>query len=390
MDDGLDPNQVDEDSHINDIREDFRCITFSNYKMTQVKTKLLENMVKGKIEETCNWTAELVCSGHFLEIWETILLYYGKHIHLGNPKLAVYLDNRYNIFKNIISQSIFTSMLQLRNNEKIRKLFSEINTMMCLSLKSHSIELIKINRVEEFDITQMTERLKAPNVEYIEPIFQKKDPKELFIAINEFSYNICAGSTNTLNACYWIEWIIEFEQICKNKKQPCLCERRNQYNVEHKYQMDVIWMIWDALFYYCKNQMDEYTLNILKSVLHLFCIKYTTATTKKRRYLLYMAVGLVASSTIENTNKNVELINKENKILLATVTNNINHIYKEIKKNENNPKTDYLFTGLKKQSKKNIENSLKKMDMLNSIMATEMKEPNQLIMDNLTTVVLEK
>ena len=188
--DVLDPNQVVDLSYINDVREDFKCITFSKYKKTQVKNELLESLSRSKIEQSCYWSAELICSGHFLDLWEIILTYYSKYIHLANPKLAVYLQNRYTIFSNIVNQSIFTNMLQLRNNEKIRRLFAEINTVLCVSLKSHSIEPIKINRTEEFDMTQMTERLKAPTVEYNEPIFHKKEPKELYIAVNEYHVKI--------------------------------------------------------------------------------------------------------------------------------------------------------------------------------------------------------
>ena len=34
-------------------------------------------------------------------------------------------------------------------------------------------------------MTSMTDRLKAKNVYYVQPVFQKGDPKELFIGLNE-------------------------------------------------------------------------------------------------------------------------------------------------------------------------------------------------------------
>ena len=36
----------------------------------------------------------------------------------------------------------------------------------------------------------MSEKLIAPNIRYIEPIFKKDDPKVLFIVANEFAFNI--------------------------------------------------------------------------------------------------------------------------------------------------------------------------------------------------------
>lgn len=376
MDNELDPNEVTDTSFINDIREDFRCITFSKYKKTQVKTQLIENLSKSKIEQSCYWSAELVCSGHFLDLWEIILVYYGKYIHLANPKLAVYLNNRYTIFKNIISQSIFTNILQLRNNEKIRRLFAEIIVILAFSKKKHSIDPLKINRVEEFDITQMTERLKAPNI-IISPFFQSKDPKELFIAINEFSFAISTESKNTLNACYWIEWIIEFDIICKTRKEPCRCQRR-AYDVEPKYQMDIIWLIWDAIFHYAHIQCDAFIVNLLDSLLGLFTIKYTTAMAKKRRHILYSAVSMMTEHVV----RDIEIIS--NKDIVHSVVENINTIYKEIKKNEETPPTDYLYHGLENEKKKSIAESMRKMEIMRNMVAVEIKTPAE----NLATEIL--
>ena len=64
-------------------------------------------------------------------------------------------------------------------------------------------------------MTQISERLKASSTKYVEPIFKPKDPKELLIAINEFAYNISPEIRNMNNACYWVEWVIEFDGICK-------------------------------------------------------------------------------------------------------------------------------------------------------------------------------
>lgn len=170
-------------TEINDIRSpaQFKGVSFSKYKKTDVRKQLLENIHKGKLEPACYWSAELVAAGHFMELWEAILHYAGKHIHLGNPKIVIYLEMRFEIFRNIMATGQFLNELDLRNNSTIRKLFAEIICTLILSNKKHSFEAIKINRVEEFDMTQMTERLKAPTVRYAEPIMKKRTRKNCIL-----------------------------------------------------------------------------------------------------------------------------------------------------------------------------------------------------------------
>jgi len=344
---------------INDIRieTEFRNISFSGYKLTEAKKQLLLNLKNSKIEPSCYWCAELVCSGHYLELWENIFLFVGKHIHIGNPKIAIYLDKRYNVFRNIIQMKHYRTILDLRNNSTIRTMFSEIMVILCLSVKKPSFEHIKINKTEEFDMTLLRERFKAENTSYATEIFQDEDPKELFIAINEFAYQIGGKKPNMQEACYWIEWIIEFELLCRKRKQKCLLKRRN-YNVENKFQQDTIWIVWDTLIYYCEKNKPKILNTVLNSIKELFTAKYSTGTSKKRKYLLYYAVELLT----EHVDTNVELIS--DKKTLEIVTNKIDDIYKQIKKNEVSPNTDYLFNGVQNH---NLENSLKKINMIESM-----------------------
>ena len=88
-------------------------------------------------------------------------------------------------------------------------------------------------------------------------------------------------------------------------------------------------------------------------------IMNSLGTSKKRKYLLYFAIELLT----EFVPTNVELIG--NKDVVKNVIDKINEIYKQIKKNEVSPKTEYLFNNLKKEN--NLENSIKKLNMIENM-----------------------
>jgi hypothetical protein len=224
-----------------------------------------------------------------------------------------------------MQQGMYLDELQLRNNQTIRDMFAEIICVLANSPKKNGFEPIKINRVEEFDMTQMTERLKADSLHYADEILKKDDPKELLIAINEFSYHLSC-SKNTINACYWIEWIIDFDNICKKRKKPCQCQRRNNISVENRFQKDIIWIFWDVIKYYIEKTNNIFLTKLFDSLLDIFCIKYTTAACKRRRYLLYFAVALLT----EQVPNNIELM--PNKPMISSIVDKINEVYKQVKK----------------------------------------------------------
>ena len=345
-------------NEINDIRlpNEFKGITFSQYKKADVKKELIQNLKKSKIENSCYWSAEFICAGHYADLWDIIIEFFSKYIHIGNPKIITYLELRIQLFKNILNNGYTEIELQLRNNMKIRKLFAEVICVLCEAKKRHEYSEIKI-KSEDFDLTYMTERFQAPNVYYADDIFLKEDPKELFIPANEFAYNISEEGRNSVNACYWMEWFIQFEQICKLRKEKCKCERRIFANVESKFQMEIIWILWD-IFLYEANKRNELIQKLVNSALNIFCLKFSANCHKKRRYIMYFVIEIFT----ENFPLNDKIIKDKEKIQI--VIDNINIIYKQIKKNEHSPNTEYLYNNL---NASNLQQSIIKLERMNTI-----------------------
>ena len=141
--------------------------------------------------------------------------------------------------------------------------------------------------------------------------------------------------------------------IAKNKST---CESRSFVKVDAKSRNDIIWILWDTILHY-SNDKSKFIQQAVHSLFSLFCIKYTTASSKKRRYLLYFAVSLLT----EAVRTDIELVN--NKEVIQTVVKKINSIYKQIKKNEHSPNTEYLFSNVEKDNA--FEKSMKKMELVN-------------------------
>ena len=91
--------------------------------------------------------------------------------------------------------------------------------------------------------------------------------------------------------------------------------------------MDVVWLIWDSLFYYSQH-LDPFINKILHSLLQLFCIHYNTTIGKKRHYLLFLATGLL----IDRVDTKIDLILDRD--IVINVINQIDDVYKEIKNNK--------------------------------------------------------
>jgi hypothetical protein len=354
-------------TEINDIRlnKDFKGITFSNFKKSEVCKQLLTSLIDQEIEQSNYWACELITSGHFLPLWDLIIFFYSKYIQISNPKLAIYLDLRFHKFKEIINFGYKDRELDLRNNIKIRKLFAEIISILCLSKRNHIFQEIKIKSFD-LDLTNIINKLKAPNIDFIQSFYKDKDPKSLFIQFNEFIYNL--EIKNCIETCYWFEYILNFEisLIKKKEKHICFAERRVFKNIEPKYQNDIIWIFWEILFQYSKkNKLLE---KIVHSCFQLFSIKYYQQIKYKRKFIIYFVITLITGNIQQNTEI---ILNKE---CLSFVLNNIDKIYSQIKQNEISPNTDYLFSNIKKS--KNFEKTINQLNKMNSIEETFIPREN--------------
>jgi hypothetical protein len=300
---------------IHDTRTQFRTHTFSNFKKTKVLKELENCIYYQKKEEAFYWTGELICSGHVLELWNLFLVVLCKYVHINNPKLPLYIDKKFTDFKEYAQAS---NDLELRNNEEIRTLLFSIVLILCESKRDTILQDLHF----EFKFENIFTNLKAPNVDYIKPYFREGDPKEIYIPLNECAYHLIE-SKNRMDIFYWIDWMIQYDELCLKKKKPLVCVEREFVTVK---STNMIWILFELLLSF---QEPDVLYKIIQSLIRLFSIKYTPSTNKKRKHILNLCVLLIINDSVDFTTKIIE-----NTAVFIPIQENINLIFEQIKKNE--------------------------------------------------------
>ena len=271
----------------------FAKITFSGYKTGQAMKKLMESLVTAKVEGVCYWTAELICSGHYSELWDTIFLFYGKYVHVANPKLTIYLENKLSNFKeNMNNAASAQAQLDFRNDPAFRCMFCEITIMLCLSDKKFTIQYASVPD-EDFDLVVLKTNLVAPDFARAECIIQPEDPRELLVTVNELQFCLSREVSSTMRANYWVEWLLDYAKLCKKRKQPCLIQRRTHDIVDAKHQRNIVWLIWDAIQREVGERRSTVLTKVMGALFRMFALRYTEVHNTRRKCLLYFAVALL-------------------------------------------------------------------------------------------------
>jgi hypothetical protein len=302
----------------NDNRLSFRFTTFSNFKKSQVLKKLEDSLYYQNIDDALFCTGELLCSGFILEIWNLYIYYICKYIHIDNPKLSIFINNKFNEFKTITQK--VNSDLELRELKEIWTLLFSITIVLCESNKSTILNQMRFGF--DFNTNEVFSNLKAPDVTYIQSYFKQGDPKEMFIPLNELLYHLKVTKNNK-EIYYWIYWIIEYDIVMTKKKKQLKCVHRDFMKTKI---CNIIWMLWEILLSFNENEIIK---RIIVSYFELFSIKYTPSTNKKKDYIIFVCIMFITNQKIDYTKKIIE-----NSNIFHSLDENIEKIYNLIKKNE--------------------------------------------------------
>ena len=200
--------------------QDFKMKTFSGFKKTDVMNAVLKSIETKKIENACYWASECIVSGYVLTLWEKLIVFSSKIVHINNRQRLIraleiyectgkspsehfqaqYIDpaktaRLYTIFlkweraslnkrieertKDMFNQGWIEeveNLLELQKNQK--KIFSSLNSIGYKHIKSFLNN--EISEKEMFEIIYIRTRQLARRQEK----WFKKEPVNLFIMMD--------------------------------------------------------------------------------------------------------------------------------------------------------------------------------------------------------------
>lgn len=315
---------------INDTRDKFKTTSFSNFKKNELCKKLQNSIYYNKREEAFFWTCEMLCTNMLLEIWDTYFILMSKYIHIHNPKLPLYIEKKYSEFREVMSQN--DGIQHVQNSEKLRVIFCSITTVLSCADKLTILDHLQHKFL--FKIESLYENLKAPNTTFVNLVYKQGDPVEYLIPFNEFIYHL-TETKQKVDIIYWLNWIIEYDILCRKKKKTVGCVSRDIYqNARKNLETNVIWIIWDTLFTVInKGKYSQNMINIVNSVYNLFTVRYCVSMNKKRISLICHTIEMILLH--KEIKYNIPILSSSDEF--ANLEKNINTVMEQIKKNEIKP-----------------------------------------------------
>tara|TARA_Y100000996_G_scaffold316725_1_gene252907 strand:- start:779 stop:1861 length:1083 start_codon:yes stop_codon:yes gene_type:complete len=351
---------------IKDTRDhsQFKELTFSGFKKTQVINTVFKNIEAKKVEGACHWTTECIISGYANILWEKIIIFSSKVIHINNPRLPEYLCNKDIIYNNqlkLIDPKNKDRYIFLRNSQMIRNLFFDVVTTLTTSLKTKRYDKYsKVDTSEDFKYENMKKRLCGGMNILPDHIMRFNDPDEIKIILNEIFTMLKNKQFGYDRCCFWILWLLKWEGQHKKKKLQWRVEYRDVKEVDTKYRSNVVWIVWDIINEELKSR-DENVRKQISFLYKLFTNNFTIGKRNSRLPLLFHAVGYLTHTI------NFSIPIRTNFKLFIEVQCNVNKMFGAKKQHEKIEEIKPVPKKLKKKDKIDVEIIKDKISIFNEL-----------------------
>lgn len=293
---------MDESYLIQDKRipEDFKSKTFGGYKKTDVYNALYKSIENNRIENACHWVTELIVSGYVVDLWEKLIIYACKIIHINNPQLPHFLYRNDIKMYSHITKYLKKDYIHLRNNLSVRNtLFDVVSTLTTSSKTKRFDKNKRFNDEENFNYKNIKNRLIAPHNFLPDNFIQFNEPEELGVILNEFVFNLKNDKSGYERCVFWIQWLFKWDKLHAKKLGKCDIQPRN-VEVDNKYKTNIVWLIWCAIFHEYKDR--EVTIKRqINSLYKLYCHNFTNQKRNTRLPIIHNTIALLTHTIDAST-----------------------------------------------------------------------------------------
>jgi len=285
---------MDEQYLIEDLRlqDQFKTTTFSGYKKTEVFNTLFKSIENDRVENACHWLTELIISGYITDLWDKLIIFSCKIIHINNPLLPHYLYRNNTKIYYHINRYLKKDYIHLRNNLSIRNTLFDVVTTLTTSSKTKRFDKNKrFNDQDNFEYKNIKNRLIASHNYLPENFIQFNEPEELGVILNEFVFNLKNSKSGYERCVFWIQWLIKWDKLHTKKLGKCELQPR-AVDVDAKHRVNIVWLIWAGIFHEYKSRHIEIKRQI-NALYYLYCNNFTGQKRNTRLPILHNTIALL-------------------------------------------------------------------------------------------------
>lgn len=314
--------------------------TFSGCSKSESEKDLSAALGRGDIETSVYRSADLLCAGHLVAVWEVFADFFCKHIGTRNPGIVVFLARKQERVADIIASQ--RDLLELRNSVPVRRALAETCVVLCLSPKRPASSYSTIHAASEFRLDVLSQRVAATSETFIYSVFNKDDSPEIHIPVNELGFSINTSPRDFAAAAYWIEWIIEYDHLCRQNKDRCNCSERldmmrllpSTVSVSSAGKQNVVWVIWQLFLIECNNRSaSAFFRTVTLAAMQLFAFKFVATSPRRRRGLILFAAAMLCADAPPSR---CEVLASANRPVMQSVLDELDSTYASLCKEQTN------------------------------------------------------
>ena len=307
--------------------------SYTGYTKSAVLSQWQKCLQKQQYEEACHWTAELDASGWQADVWQKLIIYASKHVHIHCPRLPLLMARNYAYFQLYCiryAKTIHLPRHQPRNQVQLQQNVCQLIGLVALSAKGpvYSLPQIDVSKVNDSELVCGTHAWLMPH---------KSDADNKNV-LRMLSTMFCHVENKCVHKMvYWLSVLVEYDKHQKKNKTPATMAGRkpllpDDRSYRHVYleganATDWVWLLWRGLaqgaMAFGKSQDCICTL---KALSYLYALDYTTSKRNTRMPLLLHAMHLVCTD-VDWTQSVYHSANKE---LIVKACTNIHMMYNDI------------------------------------------------------------